>query len=527
MALPTSSVFVAYALAAWAVLRLVSRIVVNRRYAAEQARLGCKPPPSHRNRLPLGLDEVMARLKADREMYFPTYIFARFVADKSWTMRDHIFGEEIFQTCDPKVIQSILTTQFKEFGLGHERRDNFMPLLGSGIFTQDPEHGWDHSRAMIRPQFAREQVSDLDLEERHVQNMMRALPVDANGWVDVDLQVLFFRLTLDSATEFLFGQSADSQLHALPDQAREKNVDLSGDGNQFGLDFDKGQSWLAMRTRLQSLYWVATSKDFRKACRDTHRFADHFVRLALARSQKDGTGLEKGEKKKYIFLDALVAQTRDPTELRSQTLNLLLGGRDTTASMMGWLFYELARNPAVFAKLRAVILDSFGTYSAPHDLTFSALKSCQFLQFCNNEILRLYPVVPVNTRQALRDTVIPTGGGPDGTSPFFVRKDQHVQYCVHAMHRRKDLWGDDAEVFNPERWLGRRPGWEYLPFNGGPRICPGQQFALTKTSYVAVRLIQRFDVLQNRDDAPLPLMNLTLTNCSGTGAKVRLHAAPS
>jgi len=43
------------------------------------------------------------------------------------------------------------------------------------------------------------------------------------------------------------------------------------------------------------------------------------------------------------------------------------------------------------------------------------------------------------------------------------------------MHRRRDIWGQDAAKFRPERWDGRRPGWEYLPFNGGPRICIGQR----------------------------------------------------
>jgi hypothetical protein len=43
------------------------------------------------------------------------------------------------------------------------------------------------------------------------------------------------------------------------------------------------------------------------------------------------------------------------------------------------------------------------------------------------------------------------------------------------MHRRKDLYGDDAEEFIPERWEHLRPTWEYLPFNGGPRICLGRK----------------------------------------------------
>ncbi len=51
-------------------------------------------------------------------------------------------------------------------------------------------------------------------------------------------------------------------------------------------------------------------------------------------------------------------------------------------------------------------------------------------------------------------------------------------YCVYAMHRRKDLYGDDAACFRPARWDDLRTkelGMGYLPFNGGPRVCPGRK----------------------------------------------------
>jgi hypothetical protein len=69
----------------------------------------------------------------------------------------------------------------------------------------------------------------------------------------------------------------------------------------------------------------------------------------------------------------------------------------------------------------------------------------------------------MNGRYANKDTTIPTGGGPDGRSPVFVPKGTSVNYSVHMMHRRKDIWGEDADEFRPERWEGRKPGWEYLP----------------------------------------------------------------
>lgn len=133
------------------------------------------------------------------------------------------------------------------------------------------------------------------------------------------------------------------------------------------------------------------------------------------------------------------------------------------------MFLMLAEHQDVFRKLRKTIIGDFGTYKSTEKITFSSLKSCQYLQWCMNETLRLFPTVPVNSRRSVKDTTIPRGGGPDGLSPLFIPKGTEVNYCVYAMHRNKDLWGPDAEEFKPERWNGKKPGFEYLPFNGGPR----------------------------------------------------------
>ncbi|KAG2040889.1 cytochrome P450 [Suillus americanus] len=67
------------------------------------------------------------------------------------------------------------------------------------------------------------------------------------------------------------------------------------------------------------------------------------------------------------------------------------------------------------------------------------------------------------------------------------------------MHRRIDLWGPDALEFDPDRWLDERvkkyliPNpFIFLPFNAGPRICLGQQFAYNEMSFMVIRLLQNF-----------------------------------
>jgi len=109
--------------------------------------------------------------------------------------------------------------------------------------------------------------------------------------------------------------------------------------------------------------------------------------------------------------------------------------------------------------------------------------------------LRLYPAVPANLRFASKTTFLPRGGGPDGRSPVLIRRGMGITYCAYHVHRRKDLYGEDAAAFRPERWEQSRLAsikTGYLPFNVGPRICPGQDLALMEASYGIARLIQAF-----------------------------------
>ncbi|KAJ5968855.1 cytochrome P450 [Penicillium viridicatum] len=178
----------------------------------------------------------------------------------------------------------------------------------------------------------------------------------------------------------------------------------------------------------------------------------------------------------------------------------------------------LAKNTAIWQKLRREVAVLQG-----RPPTYEQLRELKYVQCCVNESLRLHPVVPRNEREAIRDTILPLGGGKDGLSPIFVSKGTLVCYNIYAMHRRVDFYGPDAEEFRPERWEDGKlqPRWGYLPFNGGPRICIGQRYALTEVSYVLVRLVQVFSRLESRDPGPWE-ESLALTLCSRNGTRVGL-----
>ncbi|KAL2857346.1 n-alkane-inducible cytochrome P450 [Aspergillus pseudoustus] len=479
------------------VAQKVNRLIRKRKYVREH---GCQPPATLHNQLPFGIDRVREMLRAAREKRFQEMMQGRYLQTGN-TFQSTILGRSYIFTIDPRNVQTVLALKFKDFDLGDNRNYAFRPLLGQGIFCSDGPI-WEHSRALVRPNFTRNQVADINVYDVHVSNLLRLIPRTGST---VDLQDLFFRMTIDSATEFLFGES----VHTLaPHQ--------SADASRFAADFNQAQDTLAFRIRIGPINKFHRSSEFLGAVQRSRAYVDQFVQKAIRLRQSPNHDESQNINKHYVFLNELSKKTLDATELTDQLLNILLAGRDTTASLLSMVFFTLAKRQDVWKNLKTEVDLLNGRKPS-----FTDLKGMSYLTWVLNETLRLYPVVPTNIRMANKDTFLPVGGGPDGNSPVFVPKGMDVVYTTYSMHRLQSIYGPDAEEFRPERWGTLKPGWGYIPFNGGPRICVGQQFALTEAGYTTVRILQQFKGIESRD--PEPWMEaLTLTMASKNGVKVAM-----
>lgn len=475
MAIPTWQLILGF-LAASIAYSLVSSIYRSIQHRCKAALRGCQPPRRISNGfLGLGYSNYKTMVEYHDQNRFVDLLEER-VRENGYTYEQVILGARSIVTVEPENIKAILATQFDDFSLGI-RRKTLGPFLGDGIFTLDGA-GWSHSRAMLRPQFSRDQVADVGMLGRHVDQLIALMPADGTPF---DIQELFFKMTLDTATEFLFGESTNCLLETL-NNSNNKSSALSTIGGEEGFAnaFNKAQDFGVRRVRAQDLYWLITSAEFRRHCKNVHQVVDYYVDAALARYKRASGDQEKligsSNQDRYVFLDAMVTETQDRRALRDQMLNILLAGRDTTASLLSSSFYYLARYPRVWQRLREEILAIFPPGASAESITIARLREVRYLRHFLNEVLRVLPPVPTNARFAVTDTTLPVGGGPDGKSPIFVPKGLRVMYQVSLMHRRKDLWGEDADEFRPERWEENgRHGWEYLPFNGGPRICLGRE----------------------------------------------------
>ncbi|KAK3935858.1 cytochrome P450 52A13 [Diplogelasinospora grovesii] len=477
-------------------------------------RHGCQRPPELPKRWPLGIDRIKELWDSNADGRLLAFLcsIAKDYEPRNNLCQHLLVGPRAYHILHPVNVEALLSTNFKDYGFGC-RPAVFAPLLGKGIFTQEGA-AWKHSRELLRKQFVRTQYQNFDHFSEHVDNLIACMPSDG----DVDLQPLFFSLTLDTATELLFGKSVYS-LRA--------DIDQAVGNREFAESFNIAQEGLAKRFRLAPFHFLYNPRKFRRACRTVHRFVEQYIRQKnLFQTGKTATPTEEGGGS--WFIDQVAKECTSEVELRDQLLNVLLAGRDTTACCLSWTLRLLVRHAAAMERLRSEVLAVMGSLTNP---TREQIKQMPFLACVVKESLRLYPPVPLNNREAIRTTMLPTGGGPDGTSPIMVRKGELVVFSQYVNSRKKNIFGSDADDFRPERWeTGELAdvGWAYFPFNGGPRRCLGEDFALMETSYTIVRLLQTFSVIKLPEGEPVEPVGterqtLTLVLSSADGCRVTVR----
>ncbi|KAI3342751.1 cytochrome P450 [Ustulina deusta] len=517
---PSVLLFLAAGFALWGVCLKIDESVRLRR-------LGARAPKAV-SRFPFGLDIVSKQIEATMKYKNMEAFLEIMKPSPNYNAEARLLGRRIIFTADPENIKAILATQFSDYGKGEPFHREWKEFLGDSIFTTDGQ-AWHASRQLLRPQFSRERISDLHTFETHLETLFKAIAnggalngpyqdvdIEAGNGRPLDISELFFRYTLDVSTSFLLGKDVQS---------------LTNPREPFAEAFNEVQRIQSLKARAGPLQILVPRASFRRGLKVVNELCDIYIDQALQLSREELASKTKSDSD-YTFLHELALFTRDRTVLRDQLVAVLLAGRDTTAATLSWTIYELGRHPEVVQKLRDEIIKTVGRNRTP---TYDNLKNMKYLQYVVNETLRLYPVVPFNVRLALKDTTLPRGGGADGTQPIAVLKDTAIAYSTLVMQRRSDLYPPVSEKFPdpaeycPDRWFVWQPRpWQYIPFNGGPRICIGQQFALTEITYVLTRLFQRFERVESfmhEIDGGKPTLKSEIVIQPGDGVKVALWEA--
>jgi len=197
-------------------------------------------------------------------------------------------------------------------------------------------------------------------------------------------------------------------------------------------------------------------------------------------------------------------------ELVSQMTTLMLAGHETTASSMNWLLWELSKDLEYQALCREEIAHVRSQVIArgDEDLSVADLESMPYVTAIVKETFRFHPIAYHLVRKAGHDDVIPlltpirTKSGQFVTE-IPVSKGQSVIASVCAYNRCAEVWGDDAHVFNPRRYLNReRPEGvpsvgvygDVLTFAAGARACIGWKFSIIELHSLVVEILENFEL---------------------------------
>ncbi|KAL4804484.1 cytochrome P450 [Aspergillus unguis] len=202
---------------------------------------------------------------------------------------------------------------------------------------------------------------------------------------------------------------------------------------------------------------------------------------------------EESESAKDILSVALNSGTFTDVELIDQMMTFLAAGHETTSTALQWSVYALCKHPDVQTRLREEVRSNLPPISMDNSETITAaqLDSLPYLHAFCNEVMRFHPSVPLTFRTTTRPTTLAGTALPKGLQ---------IAISPEVINHHPELWGPEADKFNPERWLG--PGrantggassnYALMTFLHGPRSCIGQGFAKAELACLVAATVGRF-----------------------------------
>ncbi|GAB3768474.1 unspecific monooxygenase [Nocardioides ginsengisegetis] len=349
-------------------------------------------------------------------------------------------------------------------------------FAGDGLFTaHNDEPTWQLAHDLLMPAFTRpamQRYHGVMLEA--VRELFEVLPDDR----PVDVATYMTKLTMETIARAAFSHDFGSFTQVEPHPFVPAMVTALETGRRMGaLSSLPGSGIVRRRLRRrnagQQAYIDTMLDDLiaeRRAGARTPGAPDDLLGIMLEQAHP-----ETGER-------------LSDRAIRYQILTFLVAGHETTSGALTFALHYLAKHPQVLAAARAETDAILGS-DPDAEPTFEQVAKFRYLRRVLDESLRLWPTAPGFARSPRETTTV---GG------YRMRPQDWAIVLLPMVHRDPAVWGEDAEEFDPDRFLperskGRLPH-SYKPFGTGERACIGRQFALHEAVLVLARLVHRFDL---------------------------------
>ncbi|KAI5824209.1 cytochrome-450 hydroxylase [Schizophyllum commune Tattone D] len=438
--------------------------------------------------------------------------------------------DERLLTVDPTALTHVLRNA-SIYQKPWQSRAFISSLIGCGILASEGQMHKRHRR-VATPAFSPQNMRALvpvvfgkgeELKDRWLSIMRK----DGQGNSGVfDVAHWISRATFD-----VFGVAGfDYNFEAIQ---HEDNELLNAYKDMFELAVSQGSFWQTMTTIYAPfLLRLFPTKKQRtvKRCQEVIRRVTGDIIQHKKRKIEEGVRDGKPYEAKDILTLLLKSNmsTDIPSDQRITDADLLdnintlaFAGSDTSSLALTWTLRLLAEHPEIQARLRTELLalrpppTTSLTADEIHSL-YDVVAEQPLLHNVMREALRLIPPIHSSLRVCTRDDVVPTkypvhdrdGNVVEGKHEFFLPKGTMVHVPIEAFNLDKEVWGEDAWEFKPQRWddlpelAKEQPGVfpSILTFSGGTRSCIGMRFSVIEIKAVLYTLITNFVFAPTEDE---------------------------
>jgi cytochrome P450 len=393
--------------------------------------------------------------------------------------------DRVVVIADPAMVQEILRARPETFSRASNIRQTIEEMGIEGLFSVEGEQWRRHRQLATRAFDVRHLRDFFPVMTRVTRRLHRRWQRMAAQKPSLDAQKELMRFTVDITTNLAFGVDINTleEEKALIQQHLERIFPM-----------------IAYRAFMPVRHWnylkLPADRALETSLAELRISIDQFIEHARQQLSENPELLERPQN----LLQALLAAQADEDiefsdlEIYGNVFTFLLAGEDTTANSMAWMLYFMAKYPEVQQRMQAeadAILAGATTVT-----DYQKISDLRYIEAVAHETMRFKPVATFLGLQALEDVTVDRVHIPPGTRVFLLLRPKGLQDSEFA----------EAAMFKPERWLnyahGENPHHRksFLPFGGGPRLCPGRGLALLEIKMAMSMLCRHFEVVRSEPE---------------------------
>src|SRR6478609_3605592 len=299
--------------------------------------------------------------------------------------------------------------------------------VDTGLFTADTQDPmWHRAHNILMAPFSLQAMRDympkmVDIADQLMDKWGRLNPGEA-----VDVPADMTRLTLDTIALCGFGYRFNSFYRDTPHPFVQAMV----------------RQLVEAQTRINQLPIQTKLRiHARRQMEEDQEFMNDLVDGLIKDRRAQGEAADNTDLLGHMLtgVDRQSGEKLPDDNIRAQCITFLVAGHETTSGLLSFAIYFLLKNPTVLERAQAEVEQVLGSTATP---SYEQLHRLTYVRQILDETLRLWPTAPAFTRQPFQDTVI---GGR-----YAIPAHTPITILIQALHRHPEIWGPDAEDFNPD-----------------------------------------------------------------------------